>query len=223
MDSYTKTSQEAWDLRENGDITPAIAIWMGLYYQFVKEGNWDRAISTLIDIAISWKILGEVAGNKTYFATALETLHFIQWSSEKENVPLRNDFNYHLAGVQTANGMYEEAIASYERYLSTHKTPYEEANIKAHVGFARANAGSRDGGIQDLRDSLRMFEEAEKNPDIPKKDIFHIWRLGAKLRLAQVVNDKEEKKKLLQEVLAEAQEKGFKARESQAEALLKTK
>lgn len=221
MDSYTKTSEEAWNLRENGDITPAIAIWMGLYYQFIQDGNWDRAISTLIDIAISWKILGEVTGDKTYFTTALQTLHFIQWSAKKENVPLRNDFNYHLAGVQSANGMYEEAIASYERYLSTTKTPYEEANIKAHVGFARANAGKKEGGIQDLKDSLQMFEEAEKSPDVPKKDIFQIWRLGAKLRLAQLIENTEEKKKLLEEVLTEAKEKGFKAREKQAEALLK--
>jgi len=221
MDTRLETSKKAWKLREAGKPFEAMAIWEQLYYTYEEEENWERVISTLIDIAICWKIKGEISGKNVFLEAALATLHNIKHIAEREHIDLRNDYDYHLAGVETALGSYEKAITSYEHYLSTSKTPEEEANILAHVGFAKASHGQKEEGIKMLRESLEMFTKSQKENNFAGKDVFRIWKLGAKLRLAQIVDDKDEARKLLQEVLDEAKEKKLGARRKQAETLLK--
>lgn len=220
-DDRMELSKKAWKLRESGKPIEAMAIWEQLYYSYEEDQNWERAISTLIDIAICWKIRGEISGKRLFLETALATLHNIKHIAEREHITLRNDYDYHLAGVETALGTYENAIASYEHYLSTSKTPEEEANILAHVGFAKAQHGQKKEGIELLKKSLGMFSESQKVNDFQGKDVFRIWKLGAKLRLAQLLEDKKEAKKLIHEVLEEAKEKKLGARRKQAETLLK--
>jgi len=221
MDNRLELSQKAWKLRESGKLMESMAIWQELYYAYVQEQNWERAISTLIDIAICWKIKGEISGKKLFFETALATLKNIKHIAEREHIDLRNDYDYHLAGVETALGAYEKAIASYEHYLSTSKTPEEEANILAHVGFAKASHGQKEEGIEILKKAIEMFLESQKENNFQGKDVFRIWKLGAKLRLAQLLDDKKEARELLEEVLEEAKEKNLGARRKQAETLLK--
>jgi tetratricopeptide (TPR) repeat protein len=221
MDTQLETSQKAWKLREAGKPFEAMAIWQQLYYSYLEEQNWERAISTLIDIAICWKIKGEISGKRVFLEAALATLKNIKHIAKREHIDLRNDYDYHLAGIETALGSYEKAIASYEHYLSTSKTPEEEANILAHVGFAKAQHGQKEEGIEILRKSIEMFSESQKENNFQGKDVFRIWKLGAKLRLAQLLDDEKEARELLEDVLKEAKEKNLGARRKQAETLLK--
>lgn len=221
MDQGLETSKKAWKLRESGKLMEAMAIWQELYYKYVQDQNWERAISTLIDIAICWKIKGEISGKKLFFETALATLQNIKYIAERENIELRHDYDYHLAGVETALGEYERAITSYEHYLSISKTPEEEANILAHVGYAKASHGQKTEGIEMLKKSIAMFSESQKENNFQGKDVFRIWKLGAKLKLAQLLEDKKEARELIEEVLKEAKERNLGARRKQAETLLK--
>jgi tetratricopeptide (TPR) repeat protein len=220
MNVRTEISQKAWKLREEGKILEALAIWQKLYYTYVEDKNWERAISTLIDITICWKIKGEISQERIYFETALATLHHIKYISEKENTPLRPDFDYHLAGIQTVLGVYEQAIASYEHYLSTSKTPEEEANVLAHAGYATALHGQKEEGIATLRKALEIFENSQKENEFQGKDVFRIWKLGTMLKLANVLDDKKEARELAEKAFKEAKEKGLGARRKQAKALL---
>jgi hypothetical protein len=220
MDTGLETSQKAWKLREEGKVIEALAIWNEVYFEYLEDKNWERAISVLIDISICWKILGDVKKKKQYYKTAAVILKHIRHLAEKQNIPLRNDYDYHMAGVQSAAGEYHNAISSYEHYLAKIKTPEEEANIKAAIGFAKAKGNSKKEGIQMLRESIALFEESTKRNEFQGKDVFKIWKLGAMLKLAQVLDNKKEAKALAEKALAEATEKGLGARAKQAKALL---
>ncbi len=223
MDSHLETSKKAWTLREDGKILEAMAIWQKLYYTYLEQENWERAISTLIDITICWKIKGEISGERTFFETGLATLEHIKYLAEKYDIPLRPDYDYHLAGIETDLGVYEKAIASYEHYLATSKSLQEEANILAHVGFAKAQHGQKEEGIATLRKAVEMFEESQKENNFEGKDVFRIWKLGAMLKLAELLalsDSRSEAKELAKEALTQAREKGLGARAKQAKALL---
>jgi hypothetical protein len=222
MDTRTELSQRAWKLREDGKPIQAIAIWQSLYYGYAEEKDWDKVIDVLLDIAISWKIISEIKNKKDYAETALKTLHHIKYIADTEDVLLRSDYAYHLAGIQTAAGEYVTAIESYEHYFAHEQTQEEEANVKAHVGFARAKIGEKTEGIQMLREAIDVFEKSEHAHDNMQSDTYCIWKLGAKLRLAQLFENKEEAKELVEDVLKEAKEKNLGARRKQAETLLKT-
>jgi tetratricopeptide (TPR) repeat protein len=220
MDPRTEIAQNAWSLREEGNPIEAMALWQNLYYEYINDKNWERAISSLIDIAICWKMQAEITGNASYFETSRATLYHIKHLADLNDIPLRNDYHYHLAGVETAVGDYEKAITSYEHYLATSKTPEEEANILAHVGYAKAQHGKKEEGIKELRKSIEQFEEAQKVNNFQGKNVFLIWKLGAMLRLAEVLEDKDEARELTERVLGIAKEKGLGARAKQAEKLL---
>lgn len=222
MDNRTELSQKAWKLREEGKPVVAMAIWMQLYYGYAQEHDWDKVIDILIDIAISWKILSEIKNKKEYAQTALSTLHHIKHIADSEDILLRGDFAYHLAGIQTAAGEYQTAIESYEHYFSQGNTPEEEANVKAHVAFARAKLGEVKEGVKELKEAIEVFEKSDHDHTFQDKDTYCIWKLGAKLRLAQLLENKKEKKALIEEVLTEAKEKKLGARKKQAETLLKS-
>lgn len=219
MDPQTESVQKAWELREEGRPIEAMAIWQGVYYSYVADKNWERAISSLIDIAICWKIQGEITGKKIYFESAHATLLHIKHVAQTNSVELRNDYSYHLAGVETALGIYENAIANYEVYLSSSKTQEEEANILAHVGFAKAQHGQKEEGIDLLRKSLGMFAEAEERSHFENKRIFRIWKVGAMIRLAQLL-EVTEAKEILIRALEESREYKLGSRAKQAEKLL---
>lgn len=220
MDIGLETSKKAWELREEGKAVEALAMWQKLYFRYVEEKNWERAISTLIDITICWKIKGELSGKKIFFETALSTLHHIKHLAHTNDVPLRPDYDYHLAGIETALGKYERAITSYEHYLSTAKLPEEEANILAHAGYARALHGQKKEGIASLRKALEMFSESQKKNEFQWKDVFRIWKLGAMLKLAEILDSTNEARELAEKALTEAREKGLGARAKQAQKLL---
>lgn len=221
MDNRLELSQKAWKLREDGKPIQAIAIWQNLYYGYVEEKDWDKVIDVLIDIAISWKIISEIKNKKDYAETALKTLHHIKHIADTEDILLRTDYAYHLAGIQTAAGEYVTAIESYEHYFAHEQTPEEEANVNAHVGFARANLGEKEEGIKMLKEAIDVFEKSEHDHTFQEKDVYCIWKLGAKLRLAKLLEDKKEAKELVEDVLKEAKEKNLGARKKQAETLLK--
>lgn len=223
MDPHQETSKKAWGLREDGKILEAMAIWQKLYYTYFEQQNWERAISTLIDITICWKIKGEISGERTFFETGLATLEHTKHLAESQDIPLRPDYDYHLAGIETDLGVYEKAIASYEHYLATSKTPEEEANILAHAGFAKAQYGQKEEGTKTLRKAVKMFEKSQKENKFEGKDVFRIWKIGAMLKLAETLassNSRSEARQLAKDALTQARAKGLGARAKQAKALL---
>ncbi len=227
MSLQNELSQKAWKLREEGKIVAALAIWTKLYYSYIESKDWAFAIDTLVDISICWKIQFDVKRKEEYINCALATLNHIKYLSESTNTELRDDYNYHLAGVQVAAKEYEHAVTSFEQYLAGAKTPQEEANIKAAIGYSKACLGEREEGVKVLRESVAMFESSQEHKDFQGKDVYLIWKLGAQLKLAESLTmenpnaeDKKEAYELTKSILTEAKEHGLGARAKQAKTLL---
>lgn len=221
MSKEAKISNKAWVLREGGKPIPAIALWQQLYYQYETEEKWNEAINTLIDISIAWKILGGLEKEPLYYDISLQTLEHIRDISEKHKIPLRKDWDYHAGEVQIAAGNYENALDSFEKYLKAASlTPEEEANIKTQIGFAKARLGNKEEGARLLSECIKTLSNPQNENIHLGKDVNVIWKLGAMMKLARVIDDRSEARKLAQGVLKEAQEKNLGARAKQAQALL---
>lgn len=215
-------SKKAWKLREDGKPIPAIALWTQLISKYEAEDKWDEVVNTLIDISIAWKILGRQEKEPIYYKTALATLKCIRTISEKQNMPLRRDWDYYMGEVQIAAGKYKSAINSFNKFLKNPGlTPEEQANINTQIAFAKVKLGGKEGAINLLRESIDTLENPTREFVYQNKDVVAIWKTGAMLKLAQVLDDSVEAKKLAQKALNEAKQKGLGARVKQATGLLK--
>ena len=215
--------QEAWRYREEGKPLLSIGILTEVINEQIGNQEWQKTIDTAIDLHISWKNLGQDEDNPTYLTTALSFLNTIKEISDKNSLPLRNDWHYYMGGLQIDLELYQESITNYESYLNTEKlSPEQIANVNAHVGFAKVKLGNKEEGISLLKESIKILEKPTQEYIHQGKDVNVIWKTGAKGLLAMVLEDRDESKKLIQEVIDETKEKGLGARQKQAETLLNT-
>lgn len=122
--------------------------------------------------------------------------------------------------MQIDQAQYKTAIPFFEEYLTKNSLPPETiAEVGACIGFAQAKSGNNEG-IQTIHDSIQALENIDPQT-IQNKDIILIKKLGAQLKLAQVIEDREEAIRLVEQVKQEAEENGLGARVKQAGALLK--
>ena len=215
--------QEAWQYREEGKPLQSIGILTEVFNKQISNQKWQGTMGTAIDLAISWKNLGQNEDNSTYLTTALSFLNSIKEISDKNSLPLRNDWYFYMGGLQIDLESYQEAITNYEGYLNTEKlSPEQVADINAHIGFAKVKLGEKEEGISLLKESIKILEKPTQKFIHQGKDVNVIWKTGAKMLLARVLDDRGEAKKLIQEVINETKEKGLGARQKQAEMLLTT-
>ncbi|MCL5784164.1 MAG: hypothetical protein M1142_02315 [Patescibacteria group bacterium] len=213
-------SEKAWKLRESGKPIPAIALWKQVINKQKGQGNWEEVMNTLIDISIALKIVGKQTQNSSYFDSALSTLEHIKHIATYHNIPLRKDFNYHLGEILVAAGRYQEAIDILKKYLKTAGLSLEQkANIQSHIGFAKARLGQKDG-IKILEQAIKVLEHPTTGFVHQEVDVIAIWRTGARLKLAQVLEDRQKAIELVNKTLKEAQKNGLGARIKEAKLLL---
>jgi len=79
----TKSKQDkAWKYREGGEPMKALAINYGLFYEYEAAEEWEKAINVLVDISISWSVLGRENGDKLYFQAAVDAIRYVKSVSE---------------------------------------------------------------------------------------------------------------------------------------------
>lgn len=223
-----EVSKKAWQLREDGEPKAAVEIWSTLEKEAEKSKNWEEAIVCLTDIAIAYRIIGKEEQSPSSFKSALLKLKRAKFLSEKYNIPLLPDFDYQMGETFSALGQYKEAITSLETYLQVEGlTPEIEANTYAKIGYCLGKSGPPGGeaskkakGIKILEDAIWALEHTTGKFVFENKDVVAIWKTGAKLNLAEVLEDKDRAKQLVQEVLQETQEKNLGARAQEAKRLL---
>lgn len=220
MSSESEISERAWLLREEkGETELAMALWWGLYGGYTQDKNWPKAINTLIDISIAYR--GTVNKEPLYAQFSLTTIKLAKQISEDYGVPLRQDFDYQMGKTQIVTQDYQGAVGSLEAYLKTVETSAENrANVNAQIGFAKAMLGDKDEGTRLLKESIETLENPASKNVYQGKDVSAIWKLGAMMKLARVLDDHAEAIHLVQGALNEAKEKDLGARTRQAEALL---
>lgn len=216
MESKQKISQKAWLLRESGKPNFAIAIWTQNLFDYETENDWKGVTNTLLDIAISYKILWDTTRNDVYQKTALKTLKYLKFVSLKNKLPLRKEYFICLGNIMVDQKKYDKALENYAACVSFLKTKEESANNDAHFGFALAKIGNKKG-IPLLLKSISVLDKSASKNVFQNKEVTTIWKLGAMLKLAEITNDI----KLVQTVIKEAKDKNLGARLKQAENLLK--
>ena len=126
-----------------------------------------------------------------------------------------------MGKTQIVTQDYQGAVGSLEAYLKTVETSAENrANVNAQIGFAKAMLEDKEEGIKLLKESIEALENPDTKNVYQGKDVNAIWKLGAMMKLARVLDDRAEAKQLIQDALKEAKEKNLGARTRQAEALL---
>ncbi|MCH7641484.1 hypothetical protein IID22_04780 [Patescibacteria group bacterium] len=220
MTKESEISERAWLLREEkGDSELALTLWWGLYAGYQLEKNWPKAIDALVDISIAYR--GAVNKEPLYTENALITIKLAKQISENHGVPPRKDFGYHMGNAQIVVGDYQGGIESFVSYLEAAElNPEERANVNVKIGLARAVVGQKDEGIKLLKESIEALENPTSKNVYQEKDVNAIWKLGAMMKLARVLDDRSEAKRLVQDALRGAKEKNLGARVKQAQALL---
>jgi tetratricopeptide (TPR) repeat protein len=215
-------SKKAWGLREDGKPIEAIALWLPLIFENETRGNWENVVDLLIDTSIAWKIHGRQTGNSAFFSTSLGTLYRAKEIAKEHNIPLRKDWDYYLGEVLIAKGDFGDAVKSFSKYLRIASlTPEQEANIKTQIGYAKCMLGEKKEGIALLKESIQVLENPTQEFVHEGKDVIAIWLTGAMIKLAKVLEDKAESKRILKNALSIAKKKNLGAREKQIENLLK--
>ncbi|MFC1710381.1 tol-pal system YbgF family protein [Patescibacteria group bacterium] len=224
MNETDERIEKAWKLREDGNPLDSISLLTQILNEKLKEQEWDKVIDIAIDMHISWKNLGKNENNTEHLNTSISYLNLCKDIAQRENVPLRNDWYLYMGAIQIETEKYDEAISSYEEYLNQEKPkPEKLADINAHMGYAKCKKGEKDEGIKMIKDAIETLDNPSEEFVHEGKNVAIIWKTGAKLFLAKVVEDKNEAKSLIQEIIDESKEKGLGARQKQAETLLKTK
>ena len=126
-----------------------------------------------------------------------------------------------MGNAQIVVGDYQGGIESFVSYLEAAElNPEERANVNVKIGLARAVVGQKDEGIKLLKESIEALENPTSKNVYQEKDVNAIWKLGAMMKLARVLDDRSEAKRLVQDALRGAKEKNLGARVKQAQALL---
>ena len=155
--------------------------------------KWGKAIDALIDISIAWKILGGLEKESVYYDTSLQTLERIREISERHNIPLRKDWDYYVGEVEIAAGNYQNAADSFGKYLkAVSLTSEEQANVKTQIGLAKAMLGDKEEGVKLLRECIETLSNPQNENIHLGKDVNVIWKTGAMMKLARVLDDRSE-------------------------------
>lgn len=222
MMSKEDRQNEAWKHREEGEPIKALAINHGLLQEYESESNWAMAINVLVDISIAWSVLGGEAGDKLYFQAAVGAIRHTKYLSDTHKVPLRQDYNFYLGRALESTGDYKDSEQALREYLGSeggNLSKADVAEVEAHLGKVLILGGRGEEGMSLLKKSVETLEGMPESVH-QGKDLVAIKRTGAKLKLASVVEDKSEAKRLVEEVVKEAEEKGLGAREKEASVLL---
>lgn len=212
---------QAWKLRETGKPIESLGLLIPLIIKYEAEGNWKKVIDFYFDASISWKIHGRQTNNPIFYSTSQEILNNAKRLAKVHQISLRTDWDNYVGEVQMAKGDFNDAIESYTSYLNKAQlNPEEKANINCQLGFAYAQTGQKEKGIEILRDSIDTLSNPTNQFTHEGIDVAAIWLTGAKLKLAQIV-DRAESQKLLRDALQIARDKGLGAREKQIKELLK--
>lgn len=214
----------AWIYREEGQPSKALAINYGLLYECEADEDWLEAIDIVVDISLAWSVLGRETEEHLYFKAAHDTIEYAKKLSEIHSVPLREDYNFHLGRVLEDVGKYSEAVEALESYLELEKanlTSDRIAEIEARLGHILVMNGEKDRGTKLLRNSVRTLEQEPEVISTQGKDLTAIKRTGAKIKLASVLDNKNEARQILQEVIEESKSKGLGARLNETTRLLK--
>jgi tetratricopeptide (TPR) repeat protein len=222
MPTEQELENKAWMLRESGNPIDAIGLLLPLVFKYQDKANWQKVIDLLFEISISWKIHGRQTNNPIFYETSLQTLKHTKALAYKHNIELRNDWYSYVGEVQIAKGDFKDAIESFTKYEQLANLSEEEkANNDTQIGFAYAQLGEKGKGIEILRQSKDVLSHPQSEFIHEGMDVHAIWATGAMLKLAQVMDNKEEAKRLLEDALSIAKEKGLGAREIQINDLLK--
>lgn len=217
---------QAWKYREEGEPMKSLAINYGLLQGYEVEGNWEMVINVLVDVSITWSVLGRDTGEKLYFQAAVDTIRHTKHLSDTHKVPLRADYNFYLGRGLSDTEEYQESAGVLQEYLGQESNNLSEdqvAETEAHLGKALVNSGNKDEGVKMLRKSVDTLSGLPDGTSTHQgKDLTAIKRTGAKLKLASVTDDKTETRKLVEEVVKESEEKGLGAREKEAKLILKS-
>ena len=221
MTTNTDIENKAWKLRESGNPVDALGLLLPLIFKYQGDANWQKVIDLCFETSIAWRIYGRQVNNPIFYETSLQTLTYTKFLAQKYNIDLRKDWNSYLGEVQIAQGDFKGAIESFTRYGEiANLSSAEKANNDTQIGFAYTQLGNKEKGIEILRKAITALSNPENEFIHEGVDVHAIWATGAMLKLAQVVDDKEEAKKLLEDALDIAKEKGLGAREKQINGLM---
>lgn len=142
--------------------------------------------------------------------------------AQKYNIPLRPDWEFLKAKAQIDAGEYDKAVLTLTTYLNDNNlSPEKRADVISPLGFAKAKSGNQEKGQKLLQEGLEKLSHLSRSFINKDKDVIAIWKTGAMIKLAQVIDDREKAKNLVQEALKEATEEKLGARVQEARNLLK--
>lgn len=216
-----RITEEAWLARETGDPLRAITLLEENVEYHTSQEDWFGVVNARVDQIIAWKNYAKQVNDPTYFETALSVIKIVEHLVEEKGLPLRSDWEFLVASVELDAGRYKEAAEKLEHYLSTADLPQaRRGEILTHLGFATVMLGSKDSGIAQIKEGIGLIDKSTDEFINAGKNVHAIWKSGALMRWAHVLDDPEEKRNLLDQALKIAEENGLEAREREAKKAL---